>query len=82
MIDPYPTDLAMIVREAVAAAEVDAAGAGVRLRSELPVSVEVMADGMRMRHVLDNLIANAILYGRPDGHVDVTLVGARPARWC
>ncbi len=76
VIDPYPTDLAMIVREAVAAAEVDAAGAGVRLRSELPVSVEVMADGMRMRHVLDNLIANAILYGRPDGHVDVTVVGA------
>ena len=82
VIDPYPTDLAMIVREAVAAAEVDAAGAGVRLSSELPVSVEVMADGMRMRHVLDNLIANAILYGRPDGRVDGDRRRCRPARWC
>ena len=76
LIDPYPTDLATIVREAVAAAAVGAAGTGVHLSCEVPVSVEVVADGMRMRHVLDNLISNAILYGRPDGHVDVTVVGA------
>ena len=31
------------------------------------------ADGIRVRQALDNLIGNAILYGRPDGHVHVTL---------
>ena len=35
--------------------------------------METVADGMRMRQVVDNLLANAILYGRPDGHVTVTL---------
>ena len=76
VIDAYPIDLAAIVREAVEAAADDAAGAGVQLGSELPVSVEVVADGIRLRQVLDNLISNAILYSRPDGHVDVTVVGA------
>ena len=74
LIDPFEVDLATIVREAVEAAMVDAAGAGVRLSSDHPDTVDVLADGIRLRQVLDNLIANAILYSRPDGHVDVTLV--------
>jgi two-component system phosphate regulon sensor histidine kinase PhoR len=74
LIDPFLVDLTTVVREAVAAAAVDAAGAGVRLNSQHPDSLEVVADGIRLRQVLDNLISNAILYSRPDGHVDVTLV--------
>ena len=36
----------------------------------------MVADGIRLRQALDNLVGNAILYSRPDGHVDVTV--ARP----
>ena len=74
LIDPFQVDLATVVREAVEAAAVDAAGAGVSLASDHPPSVPLVADGIRLRQALDNLIANAILYSRPDGHVTVTLV--------
>ena len=73
LIAPYRVDLVTVLREAVEAAAVDAEGAGVELTSDHPDSVEVLADGIRVRQVLDNLIGNAILYGRPDGHVGVTL---------
>ena len=59
--------------EAVEAAAVDAEGAGVRLTRDHPATLEMTADGIRVRQALDNLIGNAILYGRPDGHVHVTL---------
>jgi signal transduction histidine kinase len=45
----------------------------VDLTMGLPESLETMVDGLRMRQVVDNVIANAILYGRPEGHVVVTL---------
>ncbi len=73
VVDPHPVDLVRVLREAVDAAAVDAVGAGVRLASDHPASVEVVADGIRLRQVLDNVIANAIIYSRPDGHVDVSL---------
>ena len=73
VVDPHRVDLVRVVREAVDAAAVDAAGAGVQVASDHPDSVEVVADGIRLRQALDNLISNAILYSRPDGHVDVTL---------
>ena len=73
VIDPYRVDLVTVVREAVEAAGVDAEDAGVRLTRTHPDALEVLADGIRVRQVLDNLIGNAILYARPDGHVDVTL---------
>ena len=73
VIDPYRVDLVTVLREAVGAAAVDAEDAGVQLTSDHPDALEVVADGLRVRQVLDNLIANAILYGRPDGHVGVTL---------
>ena len=73
MIDPYRVDLVTVLREAVDAAGVDAEDAGVRLSSAHPDALEALADGIRIRQVLDNLIGNAILYARPDGHVDVTL---------
>ncbi len=76
VVDPYLVDLVTVLREAVDAAGVDAAGAGVELTSDHPSSLEVVADGIRLRQVLDNLIANAILYSRPDGHVEVVLAEA------
>jgi hypothetical protein len=73
LVDPYRVDLVTVVREALDAAAVAAGEAGVGLTSHLPESLETVADGMRLRQVVDNLLANAILYGRPDGHVTVTL---------
>ncbi len=73
VVDPYLVDLVTVLREAVEAAAVDAAGAGVELASDHPSSLEAVADGIRLRQVLDNLIANAILYSRPGGHVEVVL---------
>ena len=60
MIDPYRVDLATVVREAVEAAAVDAAGPAYGSAADAPRLGEVIADGMRLRQVLDNLIANAI----------------------
>ena len=73
LIDPYPVDLVPIVADALDAARPTAATAGVDMTAALPESLETVADGMRLRQVVDNVIANAILYGRPDGHVAVTL---------
>ena len=73
LVDPYRVDLVPVVAGAVDAARAVAGSAGVELTSHLPESLETMADGMRLRQVVDNVIANAILYGRPDGHVSVTL---------
>ncbi len=70
---PYRVDLVTVLREALEAAAVDAEDAGVRLSWDHPDALEVLADGIRVRQVLDNLIGNAILYGHPDGHVEVTM---------
>lgn len=73
MIATYRVDLVRVLQEAVEAAAVDAAGAGVQLTSEHPDALDVVADGLRLRQVLDNLVGNAILYSRPGGHVVVAL---------
>ncbi len=75
-IDTYPVDVVTVVTEAVEAASVAAAGVGVRLACEHPDSVMTVADGMRLRQVVDNLIDNAIAYTAPDGLVVVTLAEA------
>ncbi|MCF6376233.1 ATP-binding protein [Nocardioides KLBMP 9356] len=73
VIDPHPTDVVRVVREAVDAAGVAADGAGVGLVLEHPERLEMVADGLRLRQVLDNLLDNAILYGRPGGRVRVVV---------
>jgi two-component system phosphate regulon sensor histidine kinase PhoR len=44
---------------------------GVRIRTRVP-KVNVRADEERLHQVFGNLIDNAVKYGRPDGHVDLT----------
>jgi len=73
LVDKHRVDVATILREAVEAAAGDAAGAAVRLTCHQPDSLVVMADGMRLRQVFDNLLDNAIAYSGPDGVVAVTL---------
>lgn len=73
LISPYRLDLVPVVAEALASAEIDAAARGVVLSGRLPETMEVVADGLRLRHVLDNLVASAIVSAGREGHVDVTL---------
>lgn len=73
VIDPYRVDVVTVMSEALDSAAVDAAGAGVTLESDLPDSLVAVADGMRLRQVVDNLLANAITYTPRDGTVSVAL---------
>lgn len=68
-----PVDLAALVVEAVEAAEVSAERRGVEVRVETPDRLIAMADWLRVRQVLDNLITNAIKYSQSGGSVVVTL---------
>lgn len=63
-------DLAGVVRDSVAAAQV--AQDEVRLRSEVPPSLpEVRGDAERLRQLVDNLLSNAIKYSESGGEVHV-----------
>jgi len=74
LIDPYRTDVVTMVAEALDAARVEAAVAGVTLEAELPDSLMACVDGIRLRQVVDNLIGNAIAFVPREGHVAVNLV--------
>ncbi len=73
VIDPFRVDLARIMREAVEAARPAAEDGGVVLEVVVPETVSAVVDGIRLRQVADNLIANAIKYTMPDGRVRVAL---------
>lgn len=74
LIDPYRVDLVPVVSEALDAARLHAAGTGLRIDSDLPPSLVLVADGLRLRQVVDNLLANAIAYSPCGGQVHVSLV--------
>ena len=74
LVDPYPLDAVTVVAEALDAARVEAAVAGVTLEIDLPDRLDARVDGLRLRQLVDNLVANAIGYTPREGHVTVTLV--------
>lgn len=73
LVDPYRLDVVTVVAEALDAARVEAAVAGVTLEADLPDCLVARVDGIRLRQVVDNLIGNAIAYVPRNGHVGVTL---------
>ena len=73
LVQPYPQDAVTVVAEALDAARVEAAVADVTLEIELPDRLDACVDGLRLRQVVDNLVANAIGYTPRQGHVTVTL---------
>ncbi|GAA4719959.1 ATP-binding protein [Nocardioides conyzicola] len=66
-------DLTALVRDAVEAARQDAAGRGIEIAVEAPVSLVARVDEQRIRQVLDNLLSNALKYSRTGGSVVATL---------
>lgn len=79
VVDPYRLDVVRVVAEAVDAAQVDAAGRQVELAADLPESLVVVADGLRLRQALDNVLANAITWAQRGGVVEVSLVAGERA---
>ena len=73
LIDPYRVDLVTVVSEALDAARLHAAGTPLRIDADLPPSLVLVADGLRLRQVVDNLVANAIAYSPCGGGVHVSL---------
>lgn len=68
-----PTDLAALIGDAVASFTPAATKAGVELRTDLATIAEQEIDPVRIRQVLDNLIANALRYTPEGGHVALSL---------
>ena len=73
-LDPRPVDLGALAAEVVEAADLTADRATVRI-GELPT---VLADPGMLRHVLENLVGNAVKYARP-GEVPEIEIGCVPA---
>lgn len=71
VVDPYQVDLAALLREAIAGAEKDAAAKRITLSTVMPDAVVVDADGLRVRHAMDNLLAHAIVTCPRQGEVAV-----------
>jgi PAS domain S-box-containing protein len=69
-----PVSLPELVGEAVRDASATAVGYGVPLQMEASDGPPVQADSLRLRQVLDNLIANAVKFSHPG---DVVRVGSR-----
>jgi two-component system, sensor histidine kinase ChiS len=73
-----PFDLAAASREVVVELEVLAASRGVTLEIVGAETIEVIADEIRIRQVLHNLVANAISYTPRDGRVSVEVSEGGP----
>ncbi|MEW4950852.1 transporter substrate-binding domain-containing protein [Pseudomonas asiatica] len=77
-LQPVPTNLVELVRATVRVFEGNARAKGLHLHSELPVApVWVLADPLRLKQVLSNLISNAIKF-TDSGEVQASLLLPSP----
>ncbi|MFC6286742.1 sensor histidine kinase [Nocardioides sp. GCM10027113] len=68
-----PADLAVVVRERLAAVAPSVAAAGLELDVDVPDSLPASVDVRRMGQVVDNLLSNAVKYTPTGGRVTLTL---------
>ncbi len=73
ILERTPSDLSVLVRESVEAAEPAAAAAGVEVRVDTPCTVDVLVDRRRLGQVVDNLLSNALKHTQAGGRVSVCL---------
>ena len=71
-LDRAWTDLAALVRDAVAAIEPAALAGGVTVELDAPETAFALLDGRRIMQILDNLLSNAVKYSPDGGRVAVT----------
>ncbi|MFJ6574118.1 sensor histidine kinase [Streptomyces sp. NPDC091292] len=71
--DPEPVELAETARLAVAELAGLAKERGVGLRVTADGPLKILGDPVLVRHLIGNLVRNAIQYNHPGGTVDVTL---------
>ncbi|MDQ3425710.1 MAG: sensor histidine kinase [Actinomycetota bacterium] len=77
-LEPELVALDALVKDAVESARPHADNEGIELRVTASALVTVVADRLRLTQVLDNLIANAIKFTPPGGHVRVDLIANGP----
>jgi two-component system phosphate regulon sensor histidine kinase PhoR len=68
-VKPRPTDLARLGRELIDEYQPTAASQRTTLHLEAPGELAATTDPELVRHLVGNLVSNAIRYNRPDGHV-------------
>ena len=68
-----PVDLTAFLQDLSEEYHLELEGAGMGFRVQLPDQrVPVLADPRKLKRVLDNLISNAVKYGRPEGDVSLS----------
>ena len=72
------TDAAELARQVTAAHRATASASGSTLVVDAPASVMVDVDPARLRQALGNLVANAVQYAGPGGHVQVLVERSGP----
>ena len=75
-IAPAPMDLVAEARTAIEAVMPLAATRDVRIQLGGMSRVPAFADSLRVRQILDNLLANAVKYGRESGRIEVVCASA------
>ncbi len=69
-----PVDVAVVAQDALSALKQNADKSGISLRADIPAdAMRVIGDRDELAQVAQNLVQNAIKYGRMGGHIDVTV---------